>query len=168
MNRGGSEEREGRRERKEHRNSPGGTWQKIQSPTWSSGWYVLGRGCGRGEGAGGGRQKVALPSVCSQALAETFPGAACCPGCHTKYLVLLEVPGPPGVKPLNRPWNITQHEGMNVAVRTHVTGVQLPHCPLPTAISRSLECSAVPGPGSKPHHSTSSCGELGWLLEGSR
>ena len=132
MNRGGSEEREGRIQRKENRNSPRGTRQKIQSPTWSSGWYVLGRGCRRGEGAGGGRKKVAFPPVCSQALAESFPRAAGCPDCHAKSLVLSELPSPAGVKSLNCLCRVTQHEGMKVTARIHVTGLQLPRSPLAT------------------------------------
>lgn len=36
----------------------------------------------------------------------------------------------------------------------------------PAAVSRSHECSAVPGPGSKAHRSTRSPGGLGWLLGG--
>lgn len=157
MNRGGSEEREGGGIEEGERKEPWRNLAENTIPNFRS--YVLGRGCG---GAGGGREKVALPRVCSQALAESFPRAAECPDCHTKKnLVLSELPGPAGVKPLNRPCHVTQHKGVKVAVRIRVTGVQLPRSLLP-AHHQPHPCQIW---GANP---TASLGELGWLLERSR
>lgn len=130
-------------------------WRNLTenaSTTWSPGRYgYLGGGCGGRDDGGGAREEATLPLVCSQALAGSFPRAATCPECHKENLVLLELPGPAGVKPLSCPsewemWKVLQGYMLLEFMHSLLSPLHPPSAVYPSELSRDTNPTAAPAP----------------------